>query len=61
LRSAAARVLSALHLQLHGIFKPDEVAQERTVNLYRRQHPAADKAAEAVVIYPANRKGAPGF
>jgi tetratricopeptide (TPR) repeat protein len=61
LRAATARVLSALHLQLHGVFKPDEVAQERTVNLYRRQHPAADRAAEAVVIYPANRKGAPGF
>jgi tetratricopeptide (TPR) repeat protein/uncharacterized membrane protein len=61
LRAAAATVLDRLHLELFQIFKPDEQAQSRTIQLYRAAHPAADHAAEAIVIYPLNRPGAPGF
>ena len=61
LKAAAARVLDKLHQELHAIFKPDDLAQSRAVQAYREKHPAADHAAEAIVIYPLNRKGAPGF
>jgi tetratricopeptide (TPR) repeat protein len=61
LRAAVARVLEGLHLQLHAIFKPDDIAQSFTVQKYRHAHRAADHAAEAIVIYDLNRKGAPGF
>ncbi len=56
LKAAAAKVLDALHRELHAIFKPDDIAQSFTVQKYRRAHPAADRAAEAIVIYPLNRK-----
>jgi tetratricopeptide (TPR) repeat protein len=61
LKLAAARVLDELHRNLHAIFKPDDIAQSMAVREYRGAHPAADHAADAVVIYPLNRKGAPGF
>jgi hypothetical protein len=61
LRTAAAHVLAAFHRQAHRIFKPDETAQDRAVRLYRQSHPAANHAAEAIVIYPLgkNEKQAP--
>lgn len=55
LRAAAAHALSAIHLQMHAIFKPDENARDRTVRLYREKHPAANHAAEAIVIYPLDK------
>jgi tetratricopeptide (TPR) repeat protein len=61
LRSALAAVLSSLHNQTHAIFKPDELARSRTVTMYRKKNPAANHAAEAIVIYPTTRRGAPGF
>jgi tetratricopeptide (TPR) repeat protein len=61
LRAAAARVLDKVHQELHAIFKPDDIAQSRAVQAHREKHPAANHAAEAIVIYPLNRKGAPGF
>jgi tetratricopeptide (TPR) repeat protein len=51
LRAAAAAVLSALNLEAHAIFKPDELAESFTAQKYRAKHPAADHAAEAIVIY----------
>ncbi len=42
-----ARTHRALHLK----YKPDDNARERAVAIHRRNHPAADHAAEAVVIY----------
>jgi tetratricopeptide (TPR) repeat protein len=59
LRSAAAHVLAELHLQMHTIFKPDDIAKDRTVRLYREQHPAADHASHPIVIYSLNQAGAP--
>jgi tetratricopeptide (TPR) repeat protein len=61
LRAAAAHVLGRLHVEAHAIFKPDDVARSRTVQMYRRNHPAASHAAESIVIYDLNRKGAPGL
>ena len=60
-RSALAASLGHLHRELHAIYKPDDSARARTTELFRRQHPAANAAAEAIVIYPTQRPGAPGF
>jgi tetratricopeptide (TPR) repeat protein len=60
-QDALAAVLNRLHLQLWAIFKPDEIARSRATQEYRAQHPAANQAAEAIVIYPTKRPGAPGF
>jgi tetratricopeptide (TPR) repeat protein len=61
LRAALAHVLEVLHREMHALLRPDDIAQSDTVQKYRRAHPAADQAAEAIVIYPLNRKGAPGL
>jgi tetratricopeptide (TPR) repeat protein len=61
LRGAAARVLSNLYRQTHAIYRPDDNARDRTMRIYRENHPAAAAATEAIVIYPLNRKGAPGL
>jgi hypothetical protein len=45
-------VLGNLHRELHAIYRPDDHAQSRTTRLYRKDHPAANYAAEAIVIYP---------
>jgi tetratricopeptide (TPR) repeat protein len=60
-RAAVASALGHLHGELHTVFKPDEIARARASSIYRRNHPAANAAAEAIVIYPTNRPGAPGF
>ena len=52
LQQVAARLLSRIHLLLHGIFKPDDNAQGVAVRLHRERHPAADNASHAIVIYP---------
>jgi hypothetical protein len=55
-RAAAAYLLGELHLQAHGIYKPDELAESRSKRLYRQAHPAANHAAEAIVIYPLHKE-----
>jgi tetratricopeptide (TPR) repeat protein len=52
---------AAYHEKLHQRYKPDDNAQGRAVRLAREQYPAANHAAEAVVIYPLQRAGAPGL
>lgn len=52
--SAMAHVLARLHLALHGIFKPDENAQEHAVRIHRSRFPAADRASHPIVIYRLN-------
>ncbi|MFM8222415.1 MAG: tetratricopeptide repeat protein, partial [Planctomycetaceae bacterium] len=52
---------SELHRRLHQRYKPDDNAQELAVNAARRKYPAANVAAEPLVIYPLNRPGAPGL
>jgi tetratricopeptide (TPR) repeat protein len=60
LRGALARLMGQFHGQAHAIFLPDELAPN-VKRLYREKHPAANHAAEAIIIYPTNRKGAPGL
>jgi tetratricopeptide (TPR) repeat protein len=54
---AAAERHRALHLK----YKPDDNAMARPVALHRQRNPAADHAAEAVVIYDLQREGAYGL
>jgi tetratricopeptide (TPR) repeat protein len=61
LRAAAASVLGQLYRQTHAIYRPDDNAKDWTIRLYRERHPAAAAASQAIVIYPLNRKGAPGL
>jgi len=48
------------HAALHAYHKPDDNAQDYAVAQARLRYPAANKAAEAVVIYDLQRQGAPG-
>jgi tetratricopeptide (TPR) repeat protein len=60
LRAAEAQVLARVHGVAHATYKPDEIANAKATRVYRQNHPAANHAAEAIVIYPLNRAGAPG-
>ena len=46
---------------LHARYKPDDNARDRAVALARRANPAANHAAEDVVIYDLQRPGAFGL
>jgi len=46
------------HLQAHEKYRPDDNARDRAVNIERRRNPAADHAAQSIVIYPLQREGA---
>jgi tetratricopeptide (TPR) repeat protein len=46
---------------LHGRYKSDDNARDRAVSLARRDNPAANHAAEAVVIYDLHRPGSFGL
>jgi tetratricopeptide (TPR) repeat protein len=54
-------VQAAKHQQLHARYKPDDNAADGAVRQAREKYPAANHAAEAVVIYPLQRPGAPGL
>jgi tetratricopeptide (TPR) repeat protein len=47
--------VAEVHRQLHRKYKPDDNAGDRVIAIHRRQHPAADHAAEAVVLYDLQR------
>jgi tetratricopeptide (TPR) repeat protein len=49
---------SAEHRKLHERYRPDDNARDRAIAIARRRDPAADHAAQAVVIYPLQRAGA---
>jgi tetratricopeptide (TPR) repeat protein len=49
--SLGQHALSQRHADLHAKYKTDDNARERAVALARRRYPAANKAAEAIVIY----------
>ena len=53
--------LAAEHRQAHERFRPDDNARDRAISIQRRQNAAADHAAQAIVIYPLQRPGAPGL
>ena len=52
---------AAEHRGEHQKYLPDYNAQDRAVSTARRADPAADHAAQATVIYPLQRAGAPGL
>lgn len=52
---------AAEHLALHDKYRVDDNARDRAVALARRRDPAANHAAEAVVIYDLQRPGAFGL
>jgi tetratricopeptide (TPR) repeat protein len=52
---------SAEHAALHDKYKPDDNARDEAIAKARKRYPAADRAAEKVVIYSLHRPGAPGL
>jgi tetratricopeptide (TPR) repeat protein len=60
-QTSIAAVLANLHLVSHSLYTPDDLARSKATAIYRQKHPAANAAAEAIVLYPANRPGAPGL
>ena len=52
---------AARYRSLHERYKSDDNARDRAVSLARRSNPAANHAAEAVVIYDLQRPGAVNF
>jgi tetratricopeptide (TPR) repeat protein len=49
------------HRRLHEKYRPDDNARDRAVTAARLRDEAADHAAQAIVIYPLQRPGAPGL
>ena len=49
---------AAEHRKLHERYRPDPNAADRAITIQRRKNPAADHAAQAIVIYPLQRPGA---
>ena len=49
------------HRRLHDTYRPDDNAQDRAIANARRRDPAANHAAEAVVVYDLQRPGAYGL
>ncbi len=47
-----------VHFALHRKYKPDDNARDKAVVIARKNDPAADHAAEAIVIYDLGRDGA---
>jgi hypothetical protein len=47
---------AAKHLKLHGKYKTDDNAKDEAFAKARKKYPAANKAAEAVVIYELNHR-----
>jgi tetratricopeptide (TPR) repeat protein len=52
---------AAHHRKEHEKYRPDDNARDRAIAIERRRNPAADHAAQAIVIYPLQRPGAPGL
>jgi hypothetical protein len=52
---------AAEHRALHARYKLDDNAGDRAIAAARQKYPAANHAAERLVIYPLHRAGAPGL
>ncbi len=48
-------LLADAHRLAHKLYKPDDLARSKTTTMYRAKNPAANAAAEAIVIYPTDR------
>lgn len=51
--------LAAEHRASHERYRPDDNARDRAITIARRANPAADAAAQAIVIYKLQRPSAP--
>jgi tetratricopeptide (TPR) repeat protein len=51
--------LAEAHRLWHERYRPDDNARDQAIAIHRRRTPAADHAAQALVIYPMQRAGAP--
>ena len=51
-KAAQAAALAVVHRELHGVFKPDEIARSNAARIHRERNPAANYAARERVIYP---------
>jgi hypothetical protein len=49
------------HLAAYQVHRPDDNARDRAVSIARAADPAADHAAEAIVLYDLRRPGAFGL
>lgn len=49
------------HRALHERYRPDDNARDQAIAIHRRRNPAADHAAQSIVIYSLQRQGAPGL
>jgi tetratricopeptide (TPR) repeat protein len=47
------------HRRLHEKYRPDDNARDHAITAERRRNPAADHAAQSIVIYPLQRPDAP--
>ncbi len=47
------------HRRLHEKYRPDDNARDRAITAERRRNPAADHAAQSIVIYSLQRSSAP--
>jgi tetratricopeptide (TPR) repeat protein len=52
---------AAEHRRMHERYRPDDNARDRAITIERRRNPAADHAAQSIVLYPLQRRGAPGL
>lgn len=50
--------LAEEHREAHERYRPDDNARDQTIAIHRRNNPAADNAAQSIVIYPMQRPGA---
>ncbi|HVR95774.1 MAG TPA: tetratricopeptide repeat protein, partial [Thermoanaerobaculia bacterium] len=49
---------AARHLKAFNVYRPDDQARDRAIAIARANNPAANHAAEAIVIYDLRREGA---
>lgn len=52
LREALSGLLAQGHRLAHNLYKPDDLARARATTAFRAKYPAANAAAEAIVLYP---------
>ncbi len=58
-RQLGAEAKAEEHRRLHEKYRPDDNARDRAIAVERRRNPAADHAAQSIVIYPLQRADAP--
>ena len=56
--NSATRIEAEKHLAFYRKYKPDDNARDRAIVIHRSANPAANHAAEAIVIYDLRRDGA---